>query len=521
MYSYFLSILKERTNATITVQLLQTLSILFENIRNETSLCKPLVYSPTAWVSGQHAYCFGLDFLLSNNYVNQIIFHKFDIVNEEILAYYVSFLKTLSFKLNRNTIHFFFNEHLNDFPLYTEAIKFFNHTESMIRVAVRTITFNVYQVDEPRVRQFILDRTATPYFSNLVWFIGSQSLALDALLRARSGMETRSDSELTKIQFALEEHLDHLFYLNDILRLGVPAISSVLRTHLIEQLIKALYVASIQHEPRPEVSADPLIADWLASYLVGLVLNIFAQDELSDTVAAVLLSQDDEDGEEGSRRSSSATGTADAPSSVTFQRSLEKLHFPNAGVAWPRPVPPNVGAAHARPIACASVPAGATLSVLSLPNMPIMGPMSMPDVSGSFYDQRDSLQSDSQQCSPDCMDAPSSKGCGEYNEERTTTITDVSTLQSGPDPLSMRKSVKEDLVELIAGDDFTQDRQSRFALFLIHELVSNPSKCGSSAYRRMGRLTRTFSSDSTKAIDEGAHVSPAARSRAVFIGRTH
>lgn len=50
------------------------------------------------------------DYLLSNNHVNSIIMHKFDFDNEEIMAYYISFIKTLSFKLNIYTIHFFFNE---------------------------------------------------------------------------------------------------------------------------------------------------------------------------------------------------------------------------------------------------------------------------------------------------------------------------------------------------------------------------------------------------------------------------
>lgn len=36
-------------------------------------------------------------------------------------------------------------KHTNDFALYTEAIKFFNHPESMVRIAVRTITLNVYK----------------------------------------------------------------------------------------------------------------------------------------------------------------------------------------------------------------------------------------------------------------------------------------------------------------------------------------------------------------------------------------
>jgi len=51
-----------------------------------------------------------IDYLLSNNHINSIIVHKFDFSDEEVLAYYISFLKTLSFKLNNHTIHFFYNE---------------------------------------------------------------------------------------------------------------------------------------------------------------------------------------------------------------------------------------------------------------------------------------------------------------------------------------------------------------------------------------------------------------------------
>ncbi|XP_026678930.1 protein CLEC16A-like [Diaphorina citri] len=88
MLSFFLNILKQRCGSYVCVQLLQTLNILFENIRNETSLY----------------------YLLSNNHVNSIIVHKFDFSDEEVMAYYISFLKTLSLKLNSHTIHFFYNE---------------------------------------------------------------------------------------------------------------------------------------------------------------------------------------------------------------------------------------------------------------------------------------------------------------------------------------------------------------------------------------------------------------------------
>lgn len=55
-------------------------------------------------------FVFFSDYLLSNNHVNLIIVHKFDFSDEEVMAYYISFLKTLSLKLNAHTVHFFYNE---------------------------------------------------------------------------------------------------------------------------------------------------------------------------------------------------------------------------------------------------------------------------------------------------------------------------------------------------------------------------------------------------------------------------
>jgi protein CLEC16A len=103
--SFFLKILMQKCDVKVKIQVLQTLSILIANTSSEQSVF----------------------YLLSNNYINDVIVHRFDFSNEELLAYYISFLKTLSLKLNENSIQFFFNERANDFPLYTEAIMFFAH----------------------------------------------------------------------------------------------------------------------------------------------------------------------------------------------------------------------------------------------------------------------------------------------------------------------------------------------------------------------------------------------------------
>lgn len=157
------------------------------------------------------------------------------------MAYYISFLKTLSFKLNTHTIHFFFNEHTNDFPLYTEAIKFFNHSEKMVRIAVRTLTLNVFRVEETSMLKFITDRTAVPYFSNLVWFIGNHVLEIDNCLHS----SPQTQQTVVKLDDLVAEHLDHLHYLNDILLLQIADLNAVLTEHLLNRLLIPLYIFSL------------------------------------------------------------------------------------------------------------------------------------------------------------------------------------------------------------------------------------------------------------------------------------
>ncbi|XP_053648804.1 protein CLEC16A homolog isoform X5 [Cherax quadricarinatus] len=263
MLSFFLRIMKQKCGSYVCVQLLQTLNILFENIRNETSLY----------------------YLLSNNHVNSIIVHKFDFSDEEVMAYYISFLKTLSLKLNVHTIHFFYNEHTNDFPLYTEAIKFFNHPESMVRIAVRTLTLNVYRVNDQSMLQFIRDRTAAPYFSNLVWFIGNHILELENCVR--SDVDHNSRSRLADL---VAEHLDHLHYLNDILKLDIKTLNAVLADHLLNRLLVPLLVYSLN--PSQDKDDRPRVSSVVSLFLLAQVFLIVSHAPLVRALAKIIFHAD-------------------------------------------------------------------------------------------------------------------------------------------------------------------------------------------------------------------------------------
>lgn len=250
------------------------------------------------------------DYLLSNNHVNSIIVHKFDFSDEDVMGYYILFLKTLSLKLNPHTIHFFYNEHTNDFPLYTEAIKFFNHPESMVRIAVRTISLNVYKVENDSMQQFIRDRTAAPYFSNLVWFIGKHILELDACVR--NDTDHQSQHRLANL---VAEHLDHLHYLNDILLLKIDGLNAVLTEHLLHKLFVPLYMYSLT-PPTPvsmamvtrnlaavlnkivdidedvQDASNPRVSSVVALFLLSLVFLVVTHSPLVHALAWVILNGD-------------------------------------------------------------------------------------------------------------------------------------------------------------------------------------------------------------------------------------
>ena len=105
-YSFFLEermlkdiigiIYQNRSNPT-KIQVIQTISILVQNIRNEMSLC---------FFSFSYSF---VVFILSNNHINNIITAPLDFSDEDVVSQYISFMKMLSLSINNKTIGFFLN----------------------------------------------------------------------------------------------------------------------------------------------------------------------------------------------------------------------------------------------------------------------------------------------------------------------------------------------------------------------------------------------------------------------------
>ncbi|CAL8071499.1 unnamed protein product [Calicophoron daubneyi] len=262
---YFLKYVKQDPGRDVCVQLLQTLNILFENISNQTAIY----------------------YLLSNNHTNEIITHRFDFTDEEIVAYYISFLKTLSLRLNSNTIHFFYVESRREFDLYVEAIKLFCHPENMVRIAVRTITLNIHKVRDEGALEFIHHQTSLPYFSYLVWSIGNTILDIDGLLRSDLNAQAR-----LRLDDLIAEHIDHLHYLNDLLSLGIEGINEVLCDHLLHRLFIPLHLYSLTKWYKPSapknIVSRPHVSHSVASFMLAHTFAILRHSDLIRVLAEAI-----------------------------------------------------------------------------------------------------------------------------------------------------------------------------------------------------------------------------------------
>jgi hypothetical protein len=239
MLSMFNDIMRQETKFPgmnrVKVQVIQTISILVQNVKTDTSLF----------------------YLMSNNHINDLLCMDLEFVAEsDLLAHYVSFLKLISLMLTPATIQFFFNENAEDegvdFPLYTEALRFFDHSENMVRIATRTLTLNVYRVHDEALRRFLSSNEHISHFGRVFRRLVRHWERIDRfllLLEAEDESATKAD-----LQEEVEEHRDFLYYVQDVMAIQITgfqdSILDMFRVRVLRPVIYNLISAGSQQEPK-------------------------------------------------------------------------------------------------------------------------------------------------------------------------------------------------------------------------------------------------------------------------------
>lgn len=259
----FIRVLKASRTLAVSFQLLQSMSILIQNLKKE------------------HA----IYYLLGNEHMNHLITYSFDFRNQDLLNYYISFLRAISGTLDKNTISLLVktqNDEIVSFPLYVEAIKFAFHEESMIRTAVRNLTLYIYIAGDDSVNRYVTSAPHAEYFLNLVTFFRKQCIDLNRLV---SDATKNPSQEITSsILDAVHEIEDSLYYFSDVISAGILDVGKLMTDNLLLLLIFPILLPSLIIQTANDMQFGAVTS----LYLLCCILRMVKIKDLANVIAAAL-----------------------------------------------------------------------------------------------------------------------------------------------------------------------------------------------------------------------------------------
>ncbi|GAB4833270.1 hypothetical protein Ancab_031517 [Ancistrocladus abbreviatus] len=260
----FVRLLKIGGNSRIEAPLLQYLSIMIQNLHSEQAIY----------------YCF------SNEYINSIITHHYEFDVGDLAPYYVSFLRAVSGKINRDTLCLLVKvqeDTVMSFPLYSEALKFAHHGEKMIQTAIRSLALNIYNVSDDMVYQFITSPPASEYFSDLVLSLRKQCLQLDSIV---CDMEDNcSDKKRSELILGIDKFLDDLYYFKDLFFVAESRLSGLVTQKLLGLLVVPMMIPLMQLTQTTGLYLSPVTS----LYILSRLLQVVDRKEMVNSVASLVL----------------------------------------------------------------------------------------------------------------------------------------------------------------------------------------------------------------------------------------
>ena len=253
-------LLSRQNDRTVALQLIQTISILSHNINTKAS-------RRTAYTVYFH----------SNNFLNDVIAFPFDFSDEEIAENFMSWLKGLATNLSLDTLQYYFTR--NSCPLLLQAQRFYNYPEPMTKTAARTVALCLFKTKHPEVIRITVENG---FFVHLMCFIRKQWEDIDQLVASATG------DNLGKLQMALEEQTDNVYYLNDLSDIGHPGLTNTLGDVMLKYLLLPMVAGSLG----TSLDGRSPITIQLAEFMfVQLVSNLKNKQVVNGLIAAVFLKE--------------------------------------------------------------------------------------------------------------------------------------------------------------------------------------------------------------------------------------
>ena len=181
----------------INLEIIKTFSFLMTNIKSTTYLY----------------------YFFSKNLLNRIINKDYSKYDEEFLSYYINFLKSLSLRLDDKTIHLFYDDKTNSFPIIENVIKLYNHRDSMIRNVVRNIVLNILKIKNVNLQEHFIELPSVSYLANLACHLR------DICFKINDEVENKN---INNLPYLYDDLIDEATYIDDLLNLNLDKINYII-----------------------------------------------------------------------------------------------------------------------------------------------------------------------------------------------------------------------------------------------------------------------------------------------------
>ena len=184
-----------------------------------------------------------LEYIFSKKYPTNIIGQNMNIIdklisldtkkNEEYLTYQINFIKSLTLKMNINSLNYFYDCNINQFPILTKSLSLYNYSDPLIRNVVKNIFLAIIKIENKNLREFLITFPINLYYSNIIFQLKNTIMALCLIDLGGDG----GKKSFGKLQKEHDFIVDTVFYIADLLSLNIEKINFVLINCLLNEIL--------------------------------------------------------------------------------------------------------------------------------------------------------------------------------------------------------------------------------------------------------------------------------------------
>ena len=242
--------LSKLNNYLIDFNIIQSFSILIINLKT-----KSILY-----------------FIFSNNFINFLITKDYSLYGDEFLSYYINFIKSLSIRLDENTIHLFFRRDTFCFPLIESVLKYYNYKDGMVRNVVRNIILNILKIKSKYIEEYFIKLPGISFFANLACQLKDYVMIFN---------ENAFKDNFKKVLNYYDNIIDALYYIQDIFSLNLIKINYVLNNCLFTYFILPVLCFSI-------INSSPKISINVVLYIFIILFEYIKNENFNNCLFSII-----------------------------------------------------------------------------------------------------------------------------------------------------------------------------------------------------------------------------------------